>query len=171
MSEIGVGVGIGFQMGKGGAAASPASNLLRWTEEFDDVVWVKSGVSVTADDTAAPDSSVTADKLSLDQDGVILQLSETAATAGSTLAAFFVTDSWSRYEATTTFDGNPYVFSIYLKALVGESMNVTAILGVSSGMIRVILSDNDSLGPFSIYSWGAQLETGAVATEYVHRTT
>jgi hypothetical protein len=44
---------------------TPASrNLLTWTQEFDNAAWTKLNASVTANTTAAPDGTMTADTLS-----------------------------------------------------------------------------------------------------------
>jgi hypothetical protein len=71
------------------------TNLLTWSEQFDNVVWVKSSVSVTANATTAPNGTLTADKLI------------SSAVSGFHSIAFVVPSK----SAST-----PYSFSFYAKA-------------------------------------------------------
>lgn len=69
------------------------TNLLVQSQAFDDAAWVKTGLTVTANATMAPDGSLTADKLE-----------ETAVTSGHLAVQSF------------TFAAAPYGNSLHLKA-------------------------------------------------------
>jgi hypothetical protein len=66
-------------------------NLLQYSEQFDNAAWTKSNVTITANDTTAPNGTTTADKI--------------AQTAGG-----YVNGN------ATGSGNNTYTFSVYLKA-------------------------------------------------------
>lgn len=156
--------------GLGSPAIPPTSNLLRWTQEFDNAVWVASGVVVTPNTTTAPDATLTADTLVFSLAGSLSQTSATAVSTGSgVLLTASVTSSWARFQKSGTFDGAPYTFSVYLKTLVAA--DTTLLVTRAGGFIQVGVLDFDEVGPYTLFVWGAQLETGSTATDYVARTT
>jgi type 1 fimbria pilin len=46
-----------------GLIESPRTNLVLYSEEFDNAYWTKTNVTITANATTAPDGNLTADKL------------------------------------------------------------------------------------------------------------
>jgi hypothetical protein len=169
------------------------TNLLTYSEQFNDVAWVKDGTVVTANSIVAPDGTLTGDKLI-----------ETATTA--------VHRTYSeRFVAILT----PYTTSVYAKAgerswvslagitntrvwfnlatgTVGTNGGLTAsIQAVGNGWYRcsvtqtttsifgyldvgVGTADNTNSyagdGISGIYIWGAQLEAGSFPTSYIPTT-
>lgn len=134
---------------------SPQSrNLLTFTQEFDNAVWVKTNSTVTANSVAAPDGTMTADTL-------------TAASANGTALQ------------TYTAINAPYMYSVWLRRLTGTG-NVqitvdgttyatvavtttwtrfdTVLLGLAGAAgsrtagVRIVASGD------AVYVWGAQLE-------------
>lgn len=79
----------------------PGVNILSKTQQFDDAIWTKTRVTVTANAIAAPDSTLTADKIV-----------ETAINNTHTINGALV----------PTTAGLPYIWSLYAKA--GERSNV-----------------------------------------------
>jgi hypothetical protein len=75
------------------SAAGVLYNLLKYTEQFDNVIWLKNAATVTANQAVAPDGTTTMDTVT--------------ATAGSNVHAVF--------EAFTFTNGVQYTFSCYLK--------------------------------------------------------
>jgi hypothetical protein len=155
--------------GEGGIVVG-TENLLLWTEEFDNVVWLKSGATVTANAALAPDGGMTADQIDLSTGGSISQISTVSATAGpNVVLSSTISGTWSRVEKSGTYDGSPYTASIWLKTS-GGNQDVSLLLRRSGGFIRFDLIDFDDLGPLTIYAWGSQLEVGSSATDYTSRT-
>lgn len=175
------------------------TNLILQSQTYDNASWVKTNSSITADTTAAPDGTTTADKL------------VEAAT----------NTSHSLKQVITSVSGTPYVFSIYAKAagrtvailqlFDGASVNITpgvnlsacAVIqdsgvavqasNVGNGWCRfsfkatpgttslqyLIYPTNDPTGVNNvylgdgvsgIYTWGSQLEANGAVGTYVATT-
>ena len=163
-STPGVGVGIGGSPVVDEPGENP--NLLLWTEALDNAVWTKSaGVTVAANVAADPVSAPTADRVTSPAlNGSVSQVSLTAAATGSAVTLdYTLTTSWSRQEATGTFDGLPFTFSCYLKAGDAGS-DVRLQLDRSGGFLRVQVIDRAD--GVVVLAWGAQLEQAASASAY-----
>lgn len=168
---IGIGIGVGFQMHKGAAVAPAAGNLLLWTEHFENAVWQFSGVvTVTPDTHDSPISTPTADTIVIANSRLIFQDSSVTATGSTATSTVTVTNSWTRFSVTGTFNSSPYTGSVYLRAPLGD-VSLSVILQVAVGTIRFSIRDTEEVGPFTIVAWGAQLEQGSSATDYIPRTT
>lgn len=177
----------------GKIVSTPASrNLLTFTQEFDNAAWSKSNSTITANSTAAPDGTMTADTLV-----------EDAATATHLMSQ------------TQTLSATPYTASVYLKAkergfalfsqgtvngisvnlstgavasAVGSPTNI-ASTNAGNGWWRVSFTFTPSAGSTSlnvyastdgvwanrsyagstssgIFVWGTQLELGSTLTTY-----
>ena len=160
-------------------------NLLTYTEQFDNAVWNKANVSISANASTAPDGSLTADL------------------ATSSSAAGYIYPNSSIFAAA---GGNTYTHSVYIKAgtatsiqlLVAAAATYTGTYNLSTGVASTATANTtvsmvDAGGgwyrciitcgsvannaytelqmgrvanglTFSI--WGAQLELGSTATAY-----
>lgn len=168
----------------------PATNLLRYSEDFSDVAWFKGAISTQANTVVAPDGTITADKII-----------ETATTAQHLI-----------YQ-TVSVTAQSYTFSIYAKAAdwnviqlqLGSGgprgdfdlINVTsvAVIGatatsitsVGNGWYRCSVTGTPAAGTMAayvyktagsyagdgssgVYIWGAQFEPGTSATNYTPTT-
>ena len=178
------------------STAVAEQNLLTYSQEFDNALWVKSNSAVTATTGTAPDNTTTADTI--------------ATTAGL---------SSHTIQQTITLPTGSNVFSTYLKAGTNNYAQLTfagttnyanfdlstGVTGTSSGVVSSIVSIGNgwyrcvviftkstetsciialastasdtylqawlALGTETILSWGAQLELRSAATAYIPTTT
>ena len=128
--------------------------------------WIPySGTTVTADAIAAPDGTLTADRI--------------AGTSGA----------FRGIRQTISSSAVPHTFSVYLKSATGSA--TTARIWVDSGVSLVNVTTDwqrfsvtaTTAASFDVqistavssaidvYAWGAQLETGDIATDYIPTTT
>lgn len=169
------------------------TNLLAYSEQFDNAAWPKSNATVTPNATVAPDGTPTADKLV-----------ENTATA-----------THYAYQGITTPANTTYTFSIYAKAAERTRVSVTTrgvgwvsgvvnifdltngsvvtgagvVTNVGNGWYRISVTDlTDGTvqfrgllvstasgasqnflgdGTSGIYIWGAQREVGSFPTSYI----
>jgi hypothetical protein len=167
-------------------------NLLERTEQFDDAYWTKGGSTIAASSIAAPDGTLTADKLAEDTStGVhrVLPINGISVGIGAACA-------WSIYakaaERTVVRVSNNNLagatFDLSNNALpsdVSSGITPTAT-PVGNGWFRLVISGTAATGTeriiaqpvvggntsyagtagFGILIWGAQLELGSVATTY-----
>jgi hypothetical protein len=140
-----------------------STNVATYSKQFDNSVWVKNTITVTADNVAAPDGTMTADKFVgtsansyvYQSFGAISILSTASvwlrADAPKSLKLFFqggvqqtksisLTTEWQRFEINSTNVANN-------KFLIGGGQT---------------LSTNET-----IYAWGAQIEQSTSATSYI----
>jgi hypothetical protein len=145
------------------------TNLLRYSEYFDNAAWVKYGTtSVTADATTSPNGGVNADRVTL------------AASSGI-------------YQAVSSAAATTYTISIWIRADSAQSVNLisntnlsevtTLAVSVTTSWQRVTLQKTTTTGTIvslqvstggsgaTVYLWGAQIVTGTVARDYVPSTT
>ena len=148
------------------------TNLATYSEDFSNAAYGISGVTVLANQVAAPDGNTTADKLTMTSSGTFYQsplYGSAGAQAGSvwlradssqtvmlriandsggesTTSTVTVTTSWQRFSVARTFAANPTKiwFGIDQRSILGGP-NVAA----------------------TIYGWGYQIESGSFPTSYI----
>jgi len=176
------------------------TNLLTYSQQFDDAAWSKARASVTADTTVAPDGTTTADSLVEDTTNnshpvyrTVASLANATAYTWSIFVAPLGRTSCNLAASNTAF-GTPgnATFSLTGAGSVTASSGCTAaIQAVAGGFYRcsitltTVASGNGDVyiqpfnggtnylgnGAAAIAIWGAQLETGSTATAYIPTTT
>ena len=141
-----------------------ATNLVEYSEDFSNSYWTKSGTSsVTSNTTISPDGTVNADTIS-NATGT-----STGDTVFRTINPTDVDHTFSAYVksagATTMSlymrNGITGIILSQVISLTDEWQRVTLTHNIQNG--QIIFGNSD--GDFAV--WGAQLETGSVATSYI----
>tara|TARA_R110002020_G_scaffold283158_1_gene498896 strand:+ start:18502 stop:20373 length:1872 start_codon:yes stop_codon:yes gene_type:complete len=141
-----------------------STNLLLYSQEFDNAWWKKNSSTVTANAAVAPDGTTTAEKLAL---------------GGVNSARVF------RNSTVTT--SNTHVLSIWMKGTAGEKVSIEAGSGGNSVTLtadwvrysvvntggetstncRVINRAADGDDANDVYIWGIQLEEASTPSSYI----
>lgn len=171
------------------------TNLLTYSEQFNDAAWIKSGATVTANATASPDGTANADKLvetATTADHHIEQLA--SLTTGTTYTFSFYAKAGERnivsVRSSAAWASDPRIRFTLTGAgtvTVDAGTPTGTITAVGNGWYRCTMTattNSTNIGVFrlSLYNgaysyagdgtsgafvWGAQLEAGAFATSYI----
>jgi hypothetical protein len=181
------------------------TNLLTYSEEFDNAAWGKIGSTITANATAAPDGTTTADSniesAALDEHGVsqvcaissglntisisVKANSRTRCRIGFANSSFGGMTAAQRFAyfdvstgtvvqnisggfSTIVSEGNGwYRCSVSQNLIAGDAAGAVQLLFIDSG-VNTFYTGNGTSG---LFLWGAQIETGDIATDYIPTTT
>lgn len=166
-----------------GANLVVGKNYLTRSEEFDHADWIKAGSpsapTVTANNVLAPDGTQTAEKIDFPATGA----GQESTIEQSVFSAVPVPASqkftWSvllRADSSITiklqfFDGvNGFQITANLTTS-WQRFEVTATTGAGISVLKAQIVNQENQAAKTVYSWGAQFEYGAAASDYTKTTT
>lgn len=169
------------------------TNLLTYSEQFDNAAWTKDNVTLTANAIVAPDGTLTADEMkdstSSTQKRCLQNITVTSAShtisvyaKAGTLSLLLIRENLSGTAVNTTFNlangtlgtvgsGRTATITSVGNGWYRCSLTVTAVAGTYGIGIGLTNADNINVytgtGNGTIFIWGAQLEAGSFATSYI----
>lgn len=171
---------------KGFLVEEQRTNMVLRSEDFTASVWPKSGCSIYADQTVAPDGTLSADLVEFSGSGQINSNGSAATVSGAHTFSFFVkpyagltgtsqflirngTTATNLLNATLTWSNMTVSANGSITSLSNGwyRLSITVTSGISVGDLLLGYPISGSVAGLKFFLWGAQLELGAFPTSYI----
>jgi hypothetical protein len=173
------------------------TNLILYSQEFNNAAWTKVNSSISANNITAPDNTLTADKLienATNSTHFIYQFRAGSTTPNTNcVISVYLKNNGRRVQFTNSYTGAFSIFNLLNGTIIANGSGGTGFIeSLTNGWYRCsLLSQSDVLGNIGltlyllnnsnqdtylgdgssgVYLWGAQLETGNTATAYIPTT-
>lgn len=173
------------RIGPDGKVQYAPHNVLTYSEQFDNAAWTKNAASVSANSLAAPDGTITADKLveNTASDAHYLDIRPSVTAGKSTMSVYVKAAGRTRFQIREGSNGE--VASFDLNNLSGNITSIgngwyrcwlTATPASTTFIYQIrLLNDSGTLvytgdGSSGLYVWGAQVSLGSIPGDYTPTT-
>ena len=186
-----------YQNGGGGCPSlllePQRTNIITYSEQFDNIAWTKTGVTVTANNTTSPDGTQNADKMisingasqcyvscsNITTNGINYTLSAYVKKAGANWIQLIIVRSyvcrvWVNLTNGAIGTNNGNFTSVSVDSMGNDWYRISAVFpSITSAFALISLANGDNIDGFTgdgtsgAFIWGAQLEAGAYQSSYI----
>ena len=156
-----------------------STNLLTYSEQFDNASWINNGVTINANQVVSPDGALTADLLTGVSGGFGVVKFSTWTATNKVASCFAKAGSTNLFKIANVSGGiGGVTFNLQNGTITNEDSGFEGeIENYGNGWFKCTAIDTSARsGTFSlgvtaasesVYIWGAQLESGSFATSYI----